>query len=259
MAKRLADYPQEHVTSLIEENRCRFNIRAGELGGSRIHTGEAISWVTTPDSAWPNSAFRPHLTEDNASEVVEFWRSQAASGLAPKRVMFAQPSPAEGLLAKCGLRKVVARAAMFADLSGVADRLPDPSGLRIVEVRASATLSDWVRILGVAMFGRPVSEALFAKTITADDFRLYLGYLDGTPAATSLVFLADGIAGIHQVSTLEEFRGKGLGTKLTIAAAAAARDLGYRDVTLFASEMGESIYRQIGFRECGKIAVYSLE
>jgi len=259
VSKRLADCAPDHVTHLIDENRSLFNLRAGRIGGSSVYESEAISWVTTPGSAWPNSAFRPRLTEDNAGHVIDFWRTQAAAGLAPRRIVFAGSEPLERLLARCGLKRTASNAAMYADLSRIADPLGDSRSFRIVRVRDGAAFAEWVSVLGPAMFGRPVSRDAFAKIVSADDLRLFLGYAEGAPAATSLLFCSDGVASIHLVSTLEQFRGRGLGTMLTHAAAMAARDLGFEDVTLFASAMGESIYRRMGFVECGRIAIYSLE
>lgn len=51
---------------------------------------------------------------------------------------------------------------------------------------------------------------------------------DGQPVSTSLLYLADGLAGIYSVSTLPEERGKGFGAHATAEALRAAFTLGYR-------------------------------
>lgn len=80
-------------------------------------------------------------------------------------------------------------------------------------------------------------------------FLHYIGYMNDEPVAASTLFLAGGIAGIYDVSTLPSARGKGFGTAITQTALQEAQRLGYRYVCLQASEMGYPIYKRIGFKE----------
>jgi predicted acetyltransferase len=80
--------------------------------------------------------------------------------------------------------------------------------------------------------------------------------MDGKPAATSLLFMNSGTAGIYYVSTLPEYRNKGLGFYVTLAAMRAAKDAGYGEVILQATPDGEKVYRRIGFIEYCKAQIY---
>ena len=84
----------------------------------------------------------------------------------------------------------------------------------------------------------------------------YVGYLEGTPVATSALVLEAGIAGIYAVATLPEARGKGIGTVMTALPLLEARRLGYRVGILQASAMGYPIYRKMGFRDVCKYDLY---
>ena len=66
--------------------------------------------------------------------------------------------------------------------------------------------------------------------------------------ATSSLFLGGGVASIANVGTAAELRGRGLGRIISAHPLALARDAGYRIGTLWASKMGASMYRRLGFR-----------
>jgi predicted acetyltransferase len=71
-------------------------------------------------------------------------------------------------------------------------------------------------------------------------------------------FLAGGVAGIYHVTTLPEVRNRGIGKHITLAPLLDARENGYRVGTLFASRLGEVVYRQIGFEALSRVSVYRL-
>ena len=79
---------------------------------------------------------------------------------------------------------------------------------------------------------------------------------EGQPAACSSVCVRDGVAGIYCVATLEQFRGRGLGTAVTRAAVKQAQILGATHALLHATAMGAPIYTKIGFSEECRIPVY---
>ncbi len=94
------------------------------------------------------------------------------------------------------------------------------------------------------------------------DLKLFVGFYEGMPVATSALFLQDNVAGVWDVTTLPKFRRKGIGTDMTFHALKYAKDLCNCKVgVLTASSDGESVYRKIGFRKIKefRIANVSLE
>jgi len=80
--------------------------------------------------------------------------------------------------------------------------------------------------------------------------KLFVGLYEETPAATSALFLSDNVAGVWDVTTLQKFRRKGIGTDMTLHALKHAKDLCNCNIgVLTASADGEGVYRKIGFRK----------
>lgn len=82
------------------------------------------------------------------------------------------------------------------------------------------------------------------------DLKLFVGFYERMPVATSALFLQDNIAGVWDVTTLPKFRRKGIGTDMTVHALKYAKDLYNCEVgVLTASSDGESVYRKLGFKK----------
>lgn len=88
-------------------------------------------------------------------------------------------------------------------------------------------------------------------------YRLYLGYLDGEAVGTSKLLLAEGVAGVHDVTVLPSARGKGVGTEMSLIPLRDARSRGYNFGVLCATGLGLKVYRKLGFREYVRWEWYS--
>ena len=87
-----------------------------------------------------------------------------------------------------------------------------------------------------------------------DDFYHYLGHLDGQPVATATVLYSDGVAGIYNVATLPESRGRRMGSMITAAPLIDAHERGYIVSILHSTQMGYNVYKRLGFEEiCRKV------
>jgi hypothetical protein len=89
-----------------------------------------------------------------------------------------------------------------------------------------------------------------------DAWRIWAGYVEGEPVSTSASVVSGGFVGVYAVATSPAARGKGYGEALTWAAAGTDATL---PVTLQASELGEPIYRRMGFETVGTFTIWSRE
>lgn len=152
---------------------------------------------------------------------------------------------------------------MAIDLRNLSDDPGGPSRLSLSTVDGMDSLRIWSDVLtrGFEMpefVGKAFLDMFESLGGPGPDqpWRAYLGSIDGEPIATAMLALAAGVAGIFNVATLPEARGKGAGTAITAAALRDAVRMGYRVGVLQASAMGRSVYHRMGFREYGAYSQY---
>jgi GNAT superfamily N-acetyltransferase len=151
---------------------------------------------------------------------------------------------------------------MAVELEKLNETLPVPDGFSIQLALSDADWRIWSRTMA-AGFEVPASAGYVEKAwhnllCYADPKTLltYTGYLEDRPIATSLLFLAAGVAGIYAVATIPEARRKGIGALMTQYPLIQARSKGYKVGILQSSEMSLRVYRSLGFQEYCRIVSY---
>lgn len=113
----------------------------------------------------------------------------------------------------------------------------------------------------VTGFGFPAhavgpSVEVFSKLVL-DNYTAYVGFVDGKPVTTSSVYYGAGVAGIYNVATLPEERGKGYGAAMTVRPLLDSAEAGYRFGILQSSKMGLPVYLKLGFEEYCKLGMHA--
>ncbi len=87
--------------------------------------------------------------------------------------------------------------------------------------------------------------------------KAFLAFDGGKPAAASLLFLANDAAGLYFITTLAEYRRRGIGRELVLATLHHARASGARFASLQSSPDGRSVYEKAGFKEFCRVDIYA--
>lgn len=90
--------------------------------------------------------------------------------------------------------------------------------------------------------------AAFAAYGLDGDVRHYVGFAGDAPVSSATVILRDGVAGLYDVATVPEARGRGHATAITVHALREAAGDGARGAILHASPSAFGIYERLGFR-----------
>lgn len=223
--------------------------------GTRVSSGVAypiFNWVLRTDC--PEAALERHI----ASTLWHF----RELGLPFMWAIAPDDQPAElpQKLLSAGFEEGWS-AAMALDLDQLHPAPPSP-GLTIEPVRNTEDLQVFARTLNAGDFQETdsIAEAIpgllrpsFSSQAQEADLRCFLGYLDGSPVATSARLLSHGLVGIWGVATVPEARRRGFGASMTTVALADGRELGYDVAGLIATRMGEPVYRRLGFNQVYRV------
>ena len=97
---------------------------------------------------------------------------------------------------------------------------------------------------------RDMIDTVFAglRSVEPPGVRAVIASTEGADAAAAVVYLHGEVATVGWVATVPAFRRRGLGGLVTAAAANAGFAGGADTAFLIATELGESVYRRIGFR-----------
>ena len=99
-------------------------------------------------------------------------------------------------------------------------------------------------------------EAVNADMAASASVQYFAITKDGRAVATSMLYFADGLAGIYCVATVPGERGKGLGAHVTAEPLRRARQLGYRVGILQSSSAGHPIYLRLGFEDRATVPIF---
>lgn len=133
------------------------------------------------------------------------------------------------------------------------ERRPAPPELDVVEVHDEAGMREVWDLIDEVFGRRRTPEPLWDARVLSEDYRVWLGVVDGRAVATATASVSDGFVGVYVVATRPETRGRGYGETLSWAATLCRPDL---PATLQASEMGKPVYERMGYRTVADFTVW---
>jgi GNAT superfamily N-acetyltransferase len=252
-----------------------FRAMAGSLGGELLETGNIskhLSFSTNPmfKGVWGTS-LSAEESDQAIEETIQWFKERNASfffwwtGPETTPADLPQRLQAHGLIDMAERQKELAAGikqtelgapCMIAELNrmneGVMMKTPD--GFTIKEIGNETELYDFKKVFVETYAipdwaGQAWVDATLKTGIGKSPWRMFVGYLNGEPVATNMLFNGAGVASVYAVATVPFAQGKGIGAAITLKPLLEARDKdGYKYAVLFSSEMGVKVYERIGFR-----------
>ena len=135
---------------------------------------------------------------------------------------------------------------------------PTALGVAVRVVDDAATLDEHRAVLVEGGLAPDVALRMFpASWLTDPDVRILTGLLDGRPVGTGLAIRTGATSGVYNIGTRTSARRRGVGAAVTVAAVEAGRTWGCDPIVLQSTEMGERLYRELGFRIVVRYTTFS--
>lgn len=231
--------------------------RLAEGGGEVIEIDGLLLTVLGAPVAAFNVAFvtRPLADPDSSlREAIDYFDGRALPFIV--RVREGVDAAAERALLSLGLQHTDSVPGMV--MAEMLPSPPAPDGLSIRTVGSEDDREAYAEILA-AGFGLPVEIARRLTTermLSHPEVELHLGYLEGEAVVSGALIRSEEVAGVYNIATVPAYRRRGLGEAMTWHAVRRGTEAGCTIASLQSSEMGEPIYRRMGFRGWASYPTY---
>ena len=227
----LRNLSSESITKAIEDNFYNFLIKIGSESKKIVHIEKKMKWVITKPSIWPNYIFDVQFYGSKVEENIKCLVKQIKIGNAPSEICVGQTSkPADLLkyLKKYNFKLIEQEPGMAINLLKINYDFYNPCNLNISVFDDKKTLKDWIEVTSLNFFdGNLLEIKLFENLLFKKNVYFYIATLDRKIVGTSLLYISSGVAGVYFVSTLTDYRNRGIGTLMTMAPLLRAKDIGY--------------------------------
>jgi len=128
-----------------------------------------------------------------------------------------------------------------------------PKGYELMRINRGENDQAWAETFAVG-YGLPLGLArlfspleIVTESTHSADVQFFAVKHEDRIVATSMLYLADGLAGLYCVAVLADQRGKGLGAYVTAQALQVAAGLGYHVAVLHSPADGHAVYKRLVF------------
>ncbi|HBG74818.1 MAG: hypothetical protein A2X25_06980 [Chloroflexi bacterium GWB2_49_20] len=266
MSDILQDLSPAKLTIAIEENLFAWIPVFGRMGRAHMSVRAGFKKsITHEPFALFNSVMDARLAPEQVEAAIQSVISDASLHKVPMLWWTGpstQPADLGKRLEEHGFSLRDEDPGMAVDLAYLNENLQALPGLSIQLAQDEAGWRQWSRIMAQGFETStphdPLVDAWYnlLRHTDPETTLAYIGWLNDKPVATSLLFLAAGVAGIYAVCTIPEARQSGIGAWLTLHSLLQAREKEYKAGILQASKMGINVYRSLGFQEYCTISSY---
>ncbi|HEC37339.1 MAG TPA: hypothetical protein ENI29_03825 [bacterium] len=260
MVSILKNVSSKSIDFYIEQNLDDFYTKSSKQHNFISHIENKISWVSSKNADWPEGIFRADFENLNVENEVIIVKTLIQGKQVPNGWTvgpLTKPKNLGTVLEKFGFSNVYQQAGMALDLKDLKHQILDENELLVEVVEDKEHLKQWAKIVSL-VFGIKVDFELLEYLLLEPEAKFYTGNLEGKPVSSLMLYLSSGVAGLHAVSTIKEYRSRGFGLVISWKALIDAFKMGYKVGVLQASTLGERVYRKMGFQKYCDIISYEI-
>lgn len=232
------------------------------MSANPFKTGQQLShyhWVRDKADIliWPNRIYNitPDLTDDTIDLIIAKVKAEEY----PPEIQFHLDDSQQNNINKLKhkgfktLREFPALS-VNSDSASLDWSFPTDWKVTVKQVNNLQKLTDWSILLGNGFWSNPkdlskplynIYESIYQNS---DNLKLFICFVNGIPAATSMAFNSAVSGGIYLVYVKPEYRKHGLGAMMTKEAEQWSFRQGQQTVILQATPLGEPVYKRMGYK-----------
>jgi len=249
----LARALDHHMTEWIEAHAI--------VSGVEVHRDDDATWMVQPGVCWNNMVagltFSSAAVERRLDRIIRRLREHGRGGgfWVNERSL---PSDLPDRLRRRGFRCRKYYPGMHVDLARSGPSRERQSELEIRLVTDHRPFAGRVH----PSFGRistPIRRfelARLSSLVSAKQAFDLVAFAGNEPVGACTIFTGSRVASLWDVAVVPAHRRKGIGTALIRKACAVSHELGFEDLMLIASGMGETVYSRAGFRTIGEVGFF---
>jgi len=260
MNKILKKITSKTINFYIEQNLDDFYTKSSYHPNFISHLEDKISWVDTRNVDWPKCIFRADFESLNAENEISNIKRLTQEGKAPNGWTvgpLTKPNNLGLILEKNGFLNSYQQAGMAVDLKDLKKQRISENNLAVEIVDNEESLNQWITIVS-SVFGIKIDSELIEFLFLEPEAKFYIGTFEEKSVSALMLYLSSGVAGLHAVSSLQDYRNRGFSLTISKIALIDALKMGYKVGVLQASSLGERVYRKLGFKKYCDIISYEL-
>lgn len=240
------------VNSIL--NGMEMYFRSFAVSKNIIHKCGDIEWIIPkPSHSGPAITFKVSLKKENVEQVFEELIPEINNGTVPSFwVIHPQSIPVnlqEIMLSKGFILLGDDEPGMALFTKDIGSFPEVSEGVEIKKVNSIQEFQMWVDTVNTALHGWDLLNTReHFNWVISDHMAFYLAFSEGKPVATSATIQNGSAGSVEFVSTLAEYRNKGIGTAISAAAIQGLQNTGVDIITLRACQGAINLYKRIGFK-----------
>jgi GNAT superfamily N-acetyltransferase len=240
------------IVDQMQENLIAYFRLFAHLPGARFVEAD-VTWFVNAGAEPGNHLLRTYIDGDSIDQRIDAIISQISQHTDHiDWLVFpgCRPTDLGKRLEARGMRGGPGGIWMLADLASLTSAPTVPDGFHIEQVCDTTKLEVWKQISSEGFGGdaQIYYDAYARHGFGPGAISLhYIGYLGDVPVTSSTLLVAGGIASVYDVSTPPALRRQGFGGAITFAMLQEAQRRGYRYAWIWSSQLGQSVYRKLGF------------
>lgn len=223
-----------------------------QTGADVIRHGESYITCVTPGFLYARN-FILKATESELEEILKEISAGLSRGL-PGGVSFTEallPENYKEIFERHGFQRFICQTGMIFDMEHGFSEKADENIALIPDDR----IVDWSEKVAEG-FPKLREDLPFIELNKREDVLTY-GYMqNGQITSTGMLLIDPELSGIHEISTLVPFRGRGQGSAIILRMLQDLKERGIKSVSLQASDLGKKIYEPIGFETVSLIPTW---